>query len=266
MERSDATGAADRRRLGVAVPWRGEHRLTRAVARGGGRCAVDARPATGLPRLKLHPVLPPPRADSSRAISSSPSTISRCSASTTLWRRCIGPTAMRRCATPYCGSAPVKCSTCASRRFRTVRAACTSSSPRLASSRSSSAAASVSADRAIRQRFTSSGSPSRSSASSPSRSADGSIVSTGCSSGQTRFRSSCCRRCSCISPSSFPIGRGGGPAAPRGVCWRRRSTFPPSRSGSRASWRWPAAMPTGATSSGSLMHWIGSSSSTWRSV
>ena len=75
---------------------------------------------------------------------------------------------------------------------------------RSVSSRCSSAAPCGCGVRATRRRCTSSGCRSPSSASSRSRSAAGSIVSTGCSTGATRSRSCCCRRCSCTSRWCFP--------------------------------------------------------------
>ena len=111
-------------------------------------------------------------------------------------------------------------------------ARCTSCSRPSGCSRCSSAPRSVCAGRAIRRRCISSGCASRSSACSRSRSTVRSIGSTGCSSGATRSRWRCCRRCCCISRWCFPSGR-------RGAARRRcgRSLPLDVRAGARAGRR-----------------------------
>ena len=93
------------------------------------------------------------------------------------------------------------------RRPRRAAARCTSCSPPSACSRCWSAPRSGCAVRAIRRRCTSSGCASRSSACSPSPSTVRSIGSTGSSTGVTRSRSRCCRRCCCISRWCSRSGR-----------------------------------------------------------
>ena len=178
-------GAAARRGVGTALSGRREHRRARDLARSRRRRAVDGRrPRASSPPKSRRARRPRPLA-SAAATCCWRSTIARCRSVADV---VDGPARIRerpaRFATPCCGSARAKSSTCESRRFRRVPARSTSCSRRSASSRCSSAARSGCGVRAIRRRFTSSGWPSRSSACSRSRSADGSIGSTGCSTGR----------------------------------------------------------------------------------
>ena len=61
----------------------------------------------------------------------------------------------------------------------------------------------------------------------------------GSSTGRTSSRGSCCRRCSCTSRSSFPIGTTLGPRARRAALVIPLVYLPASALGWAASWSWP---------------------------
>ena len=225
----------------VAVPWRRQHRVAGDVARGRRRRAVDRSATASSSRPRSRPARRPRRLGLERgdvllAIDNTPveDVADVIDGAARVGSRRHAP--VHRAAARHRAMS----STSDWRRFPAGLAPSTSSSPRSARSRCSSAAPYGCAGRATPQRCTSSGSPLRSSASSPSRSADAWIASTGCSTGRTPSRSWRCRRCSCTSRWCSRSGRAGGraasPGAPSSCSLTCRRSSSVSRASSALAW------------------------------